>query len=233
MTTHFIHMHSNAAAIQKKLNNIATQQFPYAIANALNDLAMDVQKAEKASLPKTFDRPTPFTMNSIRIIPARKNQWWARVFVMDIAAQYLFPYEVQGPHKLIGKGITWLNPKDKSLLNQYGNFPQYTLERLVGTKNVSSVGQGARGRRAKVFAGKPQFFIGEVTTEKGKVGGVWQRVAKGGKKGRGLKLLIRFGDPHPARQHLDFVKRAETIVQQNFNKRFGAALARAIATARP
>src|SRR5260364_230365 len=46
---------------------------------------------------------------------ARKTQPEAVVYIRDIAASYLNPYEVGGEHKLIGTGKTWLNPKDKAL----------------------------------------------------------------------------------------------------------------------
>jgi hypothetical protein len=45
-----------------------------------------------------------------------------------------------------------------------------------------------------------------------------------------LKLLIRFGDALPVKQHLDFMKRAQDIVNRNFEREFGRALGRAIAT---
>src|SRR5690348_6496059 len=118
-----IDVRANVRAVEKQLSGLALKQFPFAVSRALTELAADVQKAEKDALPKVFDRPTPFTVNSIRIIPARKGQWWSEVFVQDIAAEYLQPYETHSLHKLIGRGVTWFNPKDKSLLNQYGNLP--------------------------------------------------------------------------------------------------------------
>lgn len=211
-----VDVRSNVLAVERKLDDFALRQMPFAVATALTMLAKDVQDAEKKSLPRTFDKPTPFTVNSIRIIPAKKNLWQAEVFVMDKAAEYLYPYEVGGLHKLIGKGITWLEPAQYGMLNAYGNFPKNTLARLKAQRSV---------------------FVGTVATKVGKISGVWQRIDKSsGKKspkGRGLKLLIKFGDAHPARQHLDFGVRGERVIRANFNKRMGAALARAIATAKP
>jgi hypothetical protein len=240
-----INVRSNAKQVMANLSSFASKQFPFAMAVALTDLAKDVQAAEKASLHTTFDRPTPFTVNSIRVIPAKKNLWISTVFVMDIAAQYLYPYEVGGMHKLIGPlEKTWLNPKDYSMLNQYGNFPVNTLERLIGSakmdaRNAKTKGYQSRAMRGlKPFPGKPGIFVGTVTTKGGQeIGGVWKRIdkntGKGSKNGRGLKLIIRFGDARPVRQHLNFVRRAIIIVDSKFNQRFGAALAKAIATAKP
>ncbi|TCG02838.1 hypothetical protein BZM27_52900, partial [Paraburkholderia steynii] len=78
-----------------------------------------------------------------------------RVFVKDIAAAYLEPFEFGGNHKLLGAGRTWLNPKDKTLLNQYGNFCKTALKRLQA---------------------RPDIFIGSIKTSSGEtIGGVWRR----------------------------------------------------------
>lgn len=221
----FIDVRIESEKVQKHLNDIAMREFPIAIAWALTALAVDVQEAEKASLFTTFDRPTPFTVNAIRIIPAKKDTGWSEVFVMDTAAAYLYPYEVGGFAKLIGKGVTWLKPADYSLLNQYGNFSQNRVAQLKAKGSVFIVSGDAK-------FGKNQHKLAH---------GIWERIGaapKSGKrprgkvKGRGLRLLIKFGDPKQTRQHLDFQKRAEMIVRKNFNKRFGSALGKAIAMGR-
>jgi hypothetical protein len=228
-----IDVKSNADAVARQIGH-AAKQFPFALATALNALGTDVQKAEKAALPKVFKDPTPFTVNSIRLTPARKDRLWCTVFVQDIAAGYLYPYEVHSLHKLIGRGVTYLQPADYSLLNQYGNFPAGTLERLIGTNRFQGVSRTTRGKKAA--PGVDGVFLASIMTKKGRIEGVWQRVGVNGKrntKGRGLKLLLKFGDAHVARNPLDFSKRAEQLVKANFNKRFGQALAYAIATAKP
>ncbi|RQR00009.1 hypothetical protein DF025_36735, partial [Burkholderia stagnalis] len=124
-----ISVDADVRALTKSLTRLQKDQLPFAISQALTATAKLAQGAEKAALPEVFDRPTPFTINSVAVKGARKSDLEARVFVKDIAAAYLEPYEFGGDHKLIGRGKTWLNPKDKTLLNQYGNFSRNALQR--------------------------------------------------------------------------------------------------------
>ncbi|WP_250533523.1 hypothetical protein [Caballeronia sp. AZ10_KS36] len=222
-----INVSADLRSLTRVLSDLEKKQLPFASAQALTAVAKNVQAAEKAALPHVFDRPTPFTVNSIGVKAARKNTQEALVFVKDIAAAYLEPYEFGGTHKLIGSGKTWLNPKDRALLNQYGNFSKSTLKRLEG---------------------RPDIFVGSIKTKSGdSIGGVWQRptdvsaIKRSGKRGvalRGvnksghLRLLIRFGDAQPVRQHLDFGKRARDVVAATYRREFQTAFARALATAR-
>lgn len=222
-----ISVDADVRALSKSLTRLQKDHLPFAISQALTATAKLAQGAEKAALPEVFDRPTPFTINSVAVKGARKSDLEARVFVKDIAAAYLEPYEFGGVHKLIGRGKTWLNPKDKTLLNQYGNFSRNALQRLEA---------------------RPDVFVGTVKTKSGEsIGGVWQRptnvkaVKRSGKRGvalRGvnksdhLKLLIRFGDAEPVRQHLEFGERAFEVADEHFGREFERAMARAIATAK-
>jgi len=214
-------------ALTKSLSVLEKQQLPFAISQTLTSVAKLAQEAEKKAMHEVFDRPTPFTVNSVAVKGARKSDLEARVFIKDIAAAYLEPYEFGGNHKLIGEGKTWLNPKDKTLLNQYGNFSRNALQRLEG---------------------RPDVFVGTVKTKSGmSIGGVWQRptnvktIKRSGKRGvalRGinktdhLKLLVRFGDARPVKQHLEFGERAFEVVDEHFPREFDRAMRGAMATAK-
>ncbi|QNB13446.1 hypothetical protein G5S35_17610 [Paraburkholderia tropica] len=214
-------------ALTKSLKRLEREQLPFAISQTLTAVAKIAQAEEKRAMPEVFDRPTPFTVNSVAVKGARKSNLEALVFIKDIAAAYLEPYEFGGNHKLIGRGRTWLNPKDRALLNQYGNFSKGALQRM-----------GSR----------PDVFVGSVKTKSGQsIGGIWQRpentkvVKRAGKRGvalRGvntsshLKLLVRFGDAMPVRRHLEFGDRALEVVDEHFAAEFDKAMARAISTAK-
>lgn len=220
----------------KKLSALAREQIPYAEVLAVNALAVDVQQAERKAMPHIFDRPTPFTINSVRVQFARKGYPVARVFVMDIAAEYLYPYEVGGYTKLLSpNNVTWLEPIDFSLLNQYGNFPVDTIERLIGTSRYVASGRGVSRRLMKgmkPLPGKKNYFVGKIKVKGGTVSGVWKRIGATKKRGKGLKLVIKFGEPKLANHNLGFGYRGAKVIAQNKDKRFGSALARAIATAK-
>ena len=224
-----INIKSNLDKLTRSLTDFAERQVPFAIATALTGIANKVAKDEAANMVKVLNAhgkpPTPFTLRSIRVKPAKKTDLAAEVILQDIAAKYLEPFEFGGNHKLIGKGLTWLNPKDFGMLNKYGNFPKSKLAALKGNPNV---------------------FIGTVKPHNGApISGVWLRpppvkTPVGTKAGAAtvapakpkLKLLIRFGDAEPVKQRLRWRATAQKTVSGSFAFEFGAAVAKARATAK-
>lgn len=203
------------------------KQVPFAAAAAANDLARLVREAERIAIPQVFKHPKPFTVNSVFSDRASKARPIATVFIRPEVAKYLRPYETGGLHILPGTGQTLLNPKDVRL-DQYGQMSRRATAQLNGRKDV---------------------FVGKVTTKDGKtINGFWQRldVTRNGKARRrrreqgtiyssehgALKLLIRFGDALPVRQHLDFRTRAAKVVAANAGPAFARAIAKALATAK-
>ncbi|QCR38961.1 hypothetical protein [Nissabacter sp. SGAir0207] len=199
------------------------KQVPFATAQALTGVARKIQAAEKVALERQLENPTPFTVNSVGSQGARRDSLTARVFVRDIAASYLEPFEFGGMHKLNSQAL--LNPKNIKL-NKYGNL--------------------TRNKMAQLQA-KPDVFIGEIDG----VNGVWQRKkAKGTRKGakrrkrstngtrrpatktRPPKLLIRFGDALPVQPVLGYMDRAEQMAAGLMQSELTRALSSALASAR-
>ncbi|MGM3410628.1 hypothetical protein [Ralstonia holmesii] len=195
-------------ALQKSLDAIASKQLPYATAQAINAVAKQVQSAQRDNLVKVLDKPTPFTLNSIAIKGATKSSLTAVVYVKEIAAAYLLPYEEGGLNKLNARAL--IKPVDQKV-NQYGNLPRTTVKRLASKKGV---------------------FIGKVQTKSGDVDGVWRRTKATRGKKAGLRLLIKFQDAHEARQRLGYRDLTRKVVGASFKRELGAALARAVATVR-
>ncbi len=215
-----IDVRADLKKLQRSLNDLANKQIPYASALALTETAKKVQAEETRAIAGLFDNPTPFTLRSIGVVPATKGRMQAVVFMRDIAASYLAPYEFGGAHALgAKKGL--LVPKDVPV-NQYGNLTRNKLKQLKARADV---------------------FIGAVTLKNGQtINGVWQRPSVGkrrdgtkGSKGNthtGLKLLIRFEDPLPVKQRLGYHDRARQVVSRSLTVEFGKAFAKAMATAR-
>lgn len=219
-----IRVSSNANALARGLDDFIRRQLPFAIAQGVNQTAQRVAKAESDNIVATLTNPTPFTRKSVGVQRAKKGSPTAVVFMKDITAAYLQPYETGGVHKLPGTAL--LNPKDIAL-NQYGQLPRGIMAKLRGRKDI---------------------YIGVIKTSKGSINGVWQRldvsrnggvrkkrVARGGlydKHLGALKLLIRFGDALPVKKQLNWGKRAKQIVDQWIDKDLSAALAAARRTAR-
>lgn len=204
-----IDIRAETKALSKKLSDLAYKQLPFATAGALTALGKIVQRGEQQAMGSVFDRPTPFTVNSVAVTPARKDNLEATVYVKDIAASYLAPYEFGGSNKLNSKAL--LKPVNLPT-NQYGNL--------------------ARNKTAQLKA-KANVFVGKVKGRGGQeIEGIWQRIPAAKGKPQSLKLLVRFTDAHKTTQHLDYRKRAEQLVHANFNAEMGRTLARAIATAK-
>lgn len=203
-----ISVHADVKAIRRKLSNLAEKQVRFATAQALTALAKEVREDEARNLATTFNNPKTFTRNSLGVQGARKDTLTAKVYMKPIAARYLSPYEDGGSHVLPGRAL--LNPKNVKL-DKNGQLPRKLLARLKA---------------------RPDVFIGKVKSKSGEVNGVWQRMPPKKGKPAHLKLLIRFGEALPVEKRLNYRSRAEALVRRRFNAVFGAALAKAIASAR-
>ncbi|MDE2098675.1 MAG: hypothetical protein KGL39_15580 [Patescibacteria group bacterium] len=227
---------SNIRAISKSLNDLAYRELPFATARALTELAREIQAAERTGMASVFDRPKPFTLNSVRVFGASKDTLTAGVFVMDKAADYLNPFESNGQHFIAsGRPAGELLAPVQAPKDAYGNLRR---------------GFVARNARRK------DTFTGIVNTQQGPINGLWQRIVRyetvdrsgakhlannltgrrvrdghrlTGRKVSTLKLLVRFVKNKPVEQRLDFIVRAKRLVDKRFNAVFGRELARAIA----
>lgn len=216
-----INIRADLRPLQRAFVALGAKQLPFAAALALTTLAKGVQAVEREEEARTFTSPTPFTLNAFAIQPATKSRPIATVFAKDVQAEYLAPYVGGGDRSLGGKrGM--LVPRDIGT-NAYGNLPKAALARLKG---------------------KPNVFIGPVTTKAGRViNGVWQRPTatrastRRGKLGVAkpaghLKLLIQFEDTTEAPKRLDFYGRAQVYLRKNAAIAFDKAMRVALATAR-
>lgn len=227
-----INVGSDLKRVTRSLGELAGRQIPFATATALNDLGKMVKAAEVGEIKKELPTSKPFTLNSVRQKRATKARQQTEIYIADIAAKYLGPYIIRSKRYLNSRAL--LNPKAVDL-DQYGNIPRRKLAQLkankdvffgtVNFKNGNSVSgvwlRGDRGTRSgknNRNAGKH----GSLGNSQGKVGGARTT----------LTLLIRFGDALPVKQHIDWEGTAQRIVTGNFDRVFGRALAKAIATAR-
>jgi hypothetical protein len=194
--------------LEKSLNDIPYRQLPFATSLAFTAMAKKVAEAESKNMAAVLDKPTPFTVKSVGFKGATKDSQEAIIYVRDIAAAYLEPYEFGGINKLNGKAL--LKPVNIGV-NQYGNLPRTKLAQLRARKNI---------------------FIGKIKTKSGEINGVWQRTPAQRGKPAGVKLLIKFEDAHEVAQNLGWRSLAAKIIRSSYNRELGAALAKAIATAK-
>ncbi|RKP46673.1 hypothetical protein D7S86_24600 [Pararobbsia silviterrae] len=136
------------------------RQMPYAISVALNRVGRAVIAAEQKTMNDVFDRPTPYTLNALRLKAATKTNLVAQVAYKDDAykgtpaTKYLSP-QVDGGARSVKRIESLLRargllpsdmytvPGSAAVLDQYGNFSrgQYSqiLAQLQGKRVASAV----------------------------------------------------------------------------------------------
>jgi hypothetical protein len=140
-----------------RLNDVARNQAPFAIAKAMTATVRQAKAAEEAHIVATFDKPTPFTQRAVAFSGATKRNLQASVFVKDVQAKYLEAEAEGGRRKfksfeeqfadggqtraaLPGRGVT---------LNQYGNITKAKIKAIARDVNTS-------GKAKRFFSGKPK-----------------------------------------------------------------------------
>ena len=204
-----------------------------AAAKALTFTALAIRDAEKAEMQRVFDRPTPFTLNSLYVKTATPIALTARVWFKGIRGDwhYLIPQVEGGDRRLkmfekhlqragilpVGMFVV---PGAGLKLDQYGNIPGGKIVQLlsavqalpeVGYLANKSRRRGARRNRKtdNIFAGRPH---------PGMPLGVWQRSLSG------LKPLIVFVKRPQYRKRFDFYGIARNVAEREFNNQFLRAL---------
>lgn len=213
---------ANLNDLSRQLDQLK-RQIPFATAQALTRVARKIADAEKVALKRHLDNPTPFTVNSVGSFGARKNSLQAKVFVRDIAACYLMPFEFGGVHKLNGQAL--LNPKNVKL-NQYGNLSRNKLSQLKAKPNVfigrvgdtSGVFQRQKSKKSKVKKKRQKRSANGTRRER--------------QKQRAPKLLIQFGDALAVKPVLGYMDRANKMAAALMPSELSKALDEAMNTAR-
>lgn len=167
---------TNAAAVAATLRGETERRIHRATAVALTRTAVQVKAAVRAEMPKVFDRPTPWTLNSLFVDPAKFTQAVpeARVWIKDEAGgkgvaptKYLLP-EIEGGARgwkrseraLQRAGFLYADeqivPAAGAALDAYGNVRRgliVTLLSYFSTFDVAGFTANAtaktRARRAK------------------------------------------------------------------------------------
>ena len=223
------------------------KQIPFALSRALNDVAIEVKKAEQIEMSKVFDNPTPYTLNSIFFKKATKQKLEVQIIVRNEAAKgtapvkYLEPQIFGGSRRaksselqlrekgLIDNDMFWA-PGSGARLNQYGNIsPGLIVQILSALKAFREVGYDANYTEASVKRNK-KSLAGNifVIKEWGKAlyPGVYQRTKKGVKP-----LLIFLKNPQ-YKERFDFFKVGEEVYDKEFENKFNEAIQYALSTAR-
>lgn len=229
----------------RKLSYVQMKQVPFATALALTKTGQAVKAAITETIPTVFQAPTQFTVNSIFLTPATKSRLWAKVWIKDRQAKYLFP-EVEGGYRnskgfenlLRRNGMLpagWFAiPTASAPRNGNGNVPGSVLVKVLSqlqasretAYNENTVAK--RKRNAKASKGR---YFAILPGRSHLPAGIYERM--GTAFGSGVKMIFVYTPKKPVyRKRLPFYERAASVTKKIFPLAFREALRVALATER-
>lgn len=239
----------NIKDVVRKLGAWDSSQIPFATAKALTRTAQDASKNLKQTIAHSFDRPTPYTLNSLYVSPATKQRLEATVKLKDDtskgtpANKYLAPSIWGGQRNikrverlLSARGILPAGmsvvPGSGAKLDQYGNVSrgQYSkiLAQLQANNDVyQNESIASRKRKAKKSSGR--YFVGQPGGGKSPAG-VWERTSFS--KGSAIKPVLLFVKTPSYHKQFAFFETVEKTIHNRFETNFREAMQQAIATKR-
>ena len=208
-----INVRADTDAVVRAMGKIAKTQAPYAISQAINEVAKLCEKEIQKQLKTKVNNPTTFTKNSTFVSYANKRQSpiKATVGVKDKQAEYLIYVEEGGIS--VAKGKAKPVPTSGSK-NKYGNLAKGATKKIP-PKGTKTKGPGS------IFSGEPRG---------GRVGGIYKRM--GTKKNPRLKQIANWQHSTRHTPRTRFTSRVLMIVARNMEKVLIKKMAAAIATAR-
>lgn len=229
------------------------KQIPYATMLALNNTATIVQAELRAEMPRVFDRPTNWTLNSLRILYAKKAKLEARVWLKDEAdksgpaEKWLRP-EIDGGQRkaknsedlLRGLGLLpsgkFLMPSKNVKLDRYGNVSRGVVQKvLTGLKatrdplarSTESSRSQNKGKEKKGF--DKRYFV----VRRGRQAiGIGERLGWGKDSRDKWQMVFGYGSAPSYRQRLDFYGIGQRVADKHLILELEKAITRALATAR-
>lgn len=241
-----VHGTDTIVQVLDRLQQVNAAQVPFATSLALNRLAEKIRAGEKAVMRARFDRPTPYTMNSLYMRPATKSRLMAEVKIKDGATKAVAPVnwlaaEITGGARRqkrsevalssVGIAKAW-EPAPGATRDGYGNVSRALIVKMLSAlRAFGEQGYTANRSRSKRSAKKARAFDIFVGAPNGEPSGVWQRVAMA--HGTALKPLMWLHDELPTyRVRVPFDKIAANIYTAHAPREFERAMREALATAR-
>jgi len=179
---------------QQKIDRVQNQAQPKVVELALNWTATDVQIDLTAEMLEVFDRPTPFTLNSLFTQPALPGRLESHVYFKDFAPKgtaagvYLAP-EIEGGGRdlkrfeqaLRGRGLLpsgmYAMPGAKAEIDAYGNMSRGQIVKILSALGAQRTGgyTSARNGRGRGVRRNEEYFVPK--PGRGLAPGVYQRLS--------------------------------------------------------
>ncbi len=252
-----ISIKTNIREVQKALEK-AAGQVPFAMATALNKTAAKARDAVKAEMPRVFDRPTPWVMNSLRIRYATKASLSAELAYKDrnsveSSRSMVEPHVFGGKRHfkamearllnagLIPKGYNAV-PGGAAKLDAHGNMSRGQITQLLNVlgayteagynkANSKTIERLAKGNVKKNIYGFVYWVnpVGGSARSRHLQPGVYQRVTTG--FGSSLKPILIFVKQGSYKKRLPFFESVQKTVDAEFTGEFNRAFDEAMRTA--
>lgn len=209
------------------------------MAMAMNMTAKQVKEELIEEMKKIFDNPTPFTLNSLFVIPAKPDKLIVAIKIKDFAgkgtpaSKYLSAQIEGGTRTAQGKekklrNIGKLNPNKYAMpgkgvkLNKYGNIPGSKITQILSSlKAFEEVGYQMNRTKDSIKRNPNQnkYFVIHDGSKSHLKPGVYYR---SGKNGKNIKPILMFTKaPHYNKKFKFYelsVKHYKAKLQSNVNK---------------
>lgn len=225
----------------RELTDIERNQIPFAAMNALNETCALIETAIETEMKAVFDRPTPYTLDSLRTFYATKDKLEARVWIKDEAdgaapaSRWLTP-EVHGGGRedkrtetlLKARGILaegqYVVPGKGVKLDRYGNLGRGVLQRILS--GLSAQGErtsnSSDSKRSVAKGNRKGFFL---MRRGSKAIAIGQRTGRPRDK---VQIALAFVGKPGYSKLLDFDGIAQRVADDQLARLFSMAMARAI-----
>lgn len=219
------------------VRDVPARVVPYAASTALTRTAKHAQKLIVVEMPKVFDRPVRYTLNSLFTVPATAKTLAARVAVKNVTTNngtlpqdYLLPSVLGGGRKekrferalrfagVLQRGQRVVPGRDMPL-DAAGNVTRAHINSILAAAKAAVGERHAKGgKRVPQLGGKgSKYFV--MRTRSGVPLGVFSR------EGRDVSSVLAFVAERPQyRERLDFDAIAERAAREHFEPEFRSAL---------
>jgi hypothetical protein len=218
----------------------AEKQMPFLCSFALNNAMKDVRDAEYAQMKASFDRPTPYSLNSLRIEPSTKNNLRARLHFKEFGGTPAFKYlgpEVEGGKRRhtgferalqragILRGDEYVVPSRRLNRNAYGNMPGGLATSILSGLGAATDPMQNRAAKSRRKTKKPRAQY-VVFRNRGKApDGIYQQKAKWA-----VPVFLFVSAPN-YRARYPYYDSAKRVFPASFKKHFHAGFERFVAKA--
>ena len=251
-----IKIDTNIKEVQAALSRAASQ-VPFAMSVAINNSAESAKRAVQAEMPRVFDRPTPWVINSLRVKRSTKVNLSAELAYKDknsveSSRSMIEPHVFSGQRHfkafearllqigLIPAGYNAV-PGAGAKLDGNGNMSRGQISQLLNVlgayteagynkaddRTVNRLAKGSVKKNVYGFV----YWVNKVGSTKAKhlPPGVYQRVVTG--FGTSLKPVLIFVKRANYNKRLDFFGIAERVINREFPAEFDKSFDQAMKTA--